>query len=53
MTYGKRRWLGLANFYPVLPLNRNCPIDVLHRSLVLFLYNGNIGLNGKVGGWLK
>ena len=46
-------WLGLAYFNPVLPLYRNHPNDVIHKSVDWFLYNGNIALNGKVDAWLR
>ena len=49
----KRWWLGLAYFNPVLPLYRNHPTDLLHKSVDWFLYNGNTGLNGKVDAWLR
>ena len=49
----KGLWLGLAYFYPVLPLYRNHPISLLHKSVDWFLYNGNTGLNGKVDTWLR
>ena len=52
-TIWKRWCLGLAKFNPVLPLYKNCPIDVLRKSVGWFLYNGNIGLNGKVDAWLR
>ena len=43
----------LACFSLVLPLYRNCTIDLLCKSLDWFLYNGNTtGLNGKVDVWL-
>ena len=44
----KRWWLGLAYFSLVLPLHRNHPIDLLHKSVDWFLYNGNTGLSSKV-----
>ena len=44
--------LGLTYFNPVLPLYRNYTTDVLCKSVDWFLYNGNIGLNGKVDAWL-
>ena len=47
-----KRWrLGLRYFNPLLPLYRTCPINLLHKSVDWFLYNGNIGLNGKVKTW--
>ena len=49
----KKRWLGLAYFNPMLPLYRNHPIDLLHKSVDSFLYNDNTGLNGKVDAWLR
>ena len=49
----KRWWLGLAYFNLVLPLYRNHPIDMLHKSVEWFLYNGSIGLNGKVDALLR
>ena len=36
-----------------LSLYRNCPIDVLWKSMNWFLYNGNIDLNDKVDAWLR
>ena len=41
-------WLGLAYLNPVLPLYRNHPNDLIHKSVDWFLYNDNIALNGKV-----
>ena len=49
----KRWWLGLAYFNLVLSLYRNHPIDLLHKSVKWFLYNGSIGLNGKVDALLR
>ena len=49
-----KRWcLGLAYFNPVLQMYRNHPIDLFHESEDWLLYNGNTGLNGKVGAWLR
>ena len=49
-----KRWLlGLAEFSPVAPLYRKCPIDLLHMSVDWFLYNGNTGLNREVDAWLR
>ena len=49
-----KRWrLGLAYFNPVLLLYGNHPIDMLHKSVDWFLYNGNSGLHGKVDAWLR
>ena len=45
--------LGLAYFSAALPLYRDRPIDLLHRSGNLFLYNGNTGLFSKVDAWLR
>ena len=45
--------LRLAYFNPVLPLYRNHPIDLLHKSVDWFLYNGNASVNGKVDALLK
>ena len=42
----ERWWLGLAYFNPVL--HGNHPINLLHKSVDWFLYNGNTGLNVKV-----
>ena len=42
----------LAYLSLVLSLCRNCPIDLLCKSVDWFLYNGNTGLNGKVDFWL-
>ena len=30
---------------------RNCPTDILCKSVDWFLYSGNTGLNGKVDAW--
>ena len=49
----KRWWLGLAYFSPVLVLNRNHPIYLLHISAEWSLCNGNTGLNRKVDTWLR
>ena len=49
----KRWWLGLGCFNPVVPLNRNYPIDLFHKSVDWFLYNGKTGLNVKVDAWLR
>ena len=49
----ERWWLRLAYFNPVLPLYRNHPIDLLHKSVDWFLYNNITGLNGKVNAWLR
>ena len=49
----KRWWLGLAYFSQVLSLYRNHPIDLLLKSVEWFLYNGSIGLNGKVDALLR
>ena len=49
----KRWWSGLRFFNPVLPLHRNHPIDLLHKSVNWFLYNDNTGLNGKEDAWLR
>ena len=49
----KKWWLGLAYFNPVLLLHRNHPIDLLHKTVDWFLYNGNTGLNWKVDAWLR
>ena len=38
---------SLLYFSLVLQLYRNCPIDLLCKSVDWF-YNGNTGLNGKV-----
>ena len=49
-----KRWrLGLAYFNPVLLLYGNHPIDMLHKSVDWFLYNGNSGLHGKVDACLR
>ena len=29
------------------------PIDLLHKPVDWFLYNGNTGVNGKVNVWLR
>ena len=48
-----RRWLGLAHFSPVFRLYRDHLIDMHHKSVDSFLYNGNTGLNDKVDSWLR
>ena len=45
--------ISLSYFSPVLPLYRNCPIDMLCKSVDWLLYNGNIGLDGKVDAWVS
>ena len=48
-----RWWLGLAYFSPVFRLYRDHLIDMHHKSVDSFLYNGNTGLNDKVDSWLR
>ena len=43
---------NLAYLSLVFSLCRKCPIDLLCKSVDLFLYNGNTGLNGKADFWL-
>ena len=49
----KRWWLRLAYFNLVLLLHRNHLMDLLHKSVDWFLYNGNTGQNGKVDAWVR
>ena len=43
---------SLAYFSLVLPLYRNCPIDLLCKSVEWLLYNGSSGPNIQVVVWL-
>ena len=43
----------ISNVNPVLLLYRNHPIYLLHKSVEWFLYNDNIGLNGKMDSSLR
>ena len=46
--YMEKVVVRISLFQSSVPFYRNCPFDVLIKSVDWFLYNGNVGLNGKV-----